>query len=241
MKRALAFIILAGCLAGAGWCAWQLYQPYSGNTQSQTVEIAPGTGTMEIADLLASRAVIASKWPFLARALVGRARHRHLRAGEYLFDRPMTAADVYRKLSTGDIFLHTVVIPEGSDRFDIARILAERMAIDPADFLHRTEKATLIRDLDPAAPTLEGYLFPDTYRFPSHVTSEAIIATMVSRFRHVMQSKLSNDFSQRDRDSLHTAVTLGLARGNGNARSRGKADGCGGLYPPLGEAHASSV
>jgi UPF0755 protein len=205
MKRALLFIVFAICLAGAGWCAWQLYQPYSGNTQSETVEIAPGTGTLEIADLLASRGVIASKWPFLARALVGRARHRRLKAGEYLFDRPLSPADVYRKLSTGDILLHTVVVPEGSDRFDIARILSDRLSIDPAQFLSRTQETSLIRDLDPKAPTLEGYLFPDTYRFPSHVTPDTIIATMVARFRHVMQTRLRPEMDSGD---LHTAVTL---------------------------------
>ncbi len=207
MKRALAMIVVAICLAGAGWTAWQLYQPYSGYTEREIVEIVPRTGTLPIADLLASRGVIAHEWPFLVRCWIGRARHRHLKAGEYLFDRPLSPADVYRKLMVGDVLLHSVVIPEGSDRFDIARILAERMSIDPADFLRRTENTSLIRDLDPTAPTLEGYLFPDTYRFPSHVTSDTIIATMVARFRHVMQTKLHDDFSAES-SNLHTVVTL---------------------------------
>ena len=105
------------------------------------------------------------RWPFLARYWVGRNRRR-LKAGEYLFDRPLRPLDVYRKLVAGDVYLYSVVVPEGSDRFDIARILAERLAIDPDDFLSRTEQTSLIHDLDPEAPTLEGYLFPDTYRFP---------------------------------------------------------------------------
>ena len=97
----------------------------------------PGTGAPEIADLLVSRGVLAHRWPFLARYWVGRTRHR-LKAGEYYFDRPLRPLDVYRKLIAGDVYLYSVVIPEGSDRFDIARILAERMAIDPAEFLRRT-------------------------------------------------------------------------------------------------------
>jgi UPF0755 protein len=206
MKRVLAIFVLIAALAG-GWLAWNLFQPYLGHSDKEIVEVAPGTGTVAISELLVSRGVLSSKWPFLARTLIGRARHRRLKAGEYLFDHALSAEDVYRKLAAGDILLHTVVVPEGSDRFDIARILSDTLAIDPTDFLSRTEKTSLIHDLDPKAPTLEGYLFPDTYRFPSHVGASAVIATMVSRFRHVMQAKLQTDLASASND-LHTAVTL---------------------------------
>ena len=53
---------------------------------------------------------------------------------------PLRPIDVYRKLVAGDVYLYSVVIPEGSDRFDIARILSDRMAIDPSDFLRRPSK-----------------------------------------------------------------------------------------------------
>jgi UPF0755 protein len=206
MMRKLALIVVLLCLAGAGWVAWDLFQPYRGFSDREMVEIPPGTSVPAIADLLVSHGVLAHRWPFLARYMVGRTRHR-LKAGEYLFDRPLRPIDVYRKLVIGDVFLYSVVIPEGSDRFDVARILAERMAIDPADFLHRTENTTLIQDLDPVAPTLEGYLFPDTYRFPRRVTPDTIISTMVARFRHVLNTKL-RDESVPGAKSLHAVVTL---------------------------------
>jgi UPF0755 protein len=206
MKRKLAVVVMALGLAGAAWGAWDLYRPYQGFASRELVEIAPGTGASEIADLLVSRGVLAHRWPFLARYCVGRTRHR-LKAGEYLFDRPLRPLDVYHKLILGDVYLYPVVIPEGSDRFDIARILAERMAIDSADFLRRTEQTSLIHDLDPQAPTLEGYLFPDTYRFPRRVTAEAVIAAMVWRFRRVLQTKLRDD-DVAGPGNLHAAVTL---------------------------------
>lgn len=105
------------------------------------------------------------------------------------------------------MFLYSVVVPEGSDRFDIARILSDRMAIDPAEFLRRTGDTSLIRDIDPSAPTLEGYLFPDTYRFPRRVTPDTIISTMVARFRHVLKTKLPVEFAS-SQGSLHAVVTL---------------------------------
>jgi UPF0755 protein len=115
--------------------------------------------------------------------------------------------DVYRKLVSGDVYLYPAVVPEGSDRFDIARILADRLAIDPGDFLRRTEQTSLIHDLDPDAPTLEGYLFPDTYRFPRRVTADTVIATMVARFRHVMQTRFHDEIPPGSVD-LHSVVTL---------------------------------
>jgi UPF0755 protein len=206
MKRKLAAMVAALCLAGAAWVMWDFYQPYRGFAGREMVEIPSGTGAPAIADLLVSRGVLAHRWPFLARYWMGRNRRR-LKAGEYLFDHPLRPLDVYRKLVAGDVYLYSVVIPEGSDRFDIARILAERMAIDPTDFLRHTEQTSLIYDLDHAAPTLEGYLFPDTYRFPRGVTADSVIATMLARFRHVMQTRLHGEIASGG-GNLHRVVTL---------------------------------
>ena len=206
MMRKLTMIVALLALAGTALGAWDLYQPYRGYGDPEFVEITPGTGAPAIVDMLVSRGVLAHRWPFLVRYWVMRSHHR-LRAGEYYFDRPLRPIDVYRKLILGDVFLYSVVVPEGSDRFDIARIISARMAIDPAEFLRRTENISLIHDLDPAAPTLEGYLFPDTYRFPRRVTPDTIISTMVSRFRHVLKTKLPVEFAS-SQGSLHAVVTL---------------------------------
>ena len=207
MKRKLAAMFVVLCLAGAAWGVWDLYRPYRGFADREMLEIPPGMGAPAIAGLLVDRGVLAHRWPFLARYLLGRTRLRRLKAGEYLFDRPSRPIDVYRKLVAGDVYLYSVVVPEGSDRFDIARILSDRMAIGPDDFLRRTEQTTRIHDLDPKAPTLEGYLFPDTYRFPRGVTADTVIATMVARFRHVMQTRFHDDFVPGS-EILHSAVTL---------------------------------
>jgi UPF0755 protein len=206
MMRKLAAISVALCLGGAAWAAWDLYHPYRGYTEPQMVEIAPGTDVPAIADLLVSRGVLAHRLPFLGRYVIGRTRHR-LKAGEYRFERPLRPIDVYRKLVAGDVYLYSVVIPEGSDRFDIARILADRLSIEPAEFLRRTAQTSLIHDLDPDAPSLEGYLFPDTYRFPRRVTAATVITAMVARFRHIVETRLRGDFSPGS-ERLHSVVTL---------------------------------
>jgi len=205
IRKLAALVVLAG-LAVAGWTAWDLYRPYRGFSGAEKLEIAPGMGTLAIADLLVERGVLAHRGPFLMRAWAGHYRRR-LKAGEYLFDHPLRPIDVYRKLVAGDVYLYAVVVPEGSDRFDIARILADRLGIAPTDFLRATEQTALIHDLDPQAPSLEGYLFPDTYRYPRHVTPAAVVLTMVGRFRHVLQAHLREGLSDAAGD-LHTVVTL---------------------------------
>ena len=207
MKRLLPALLVLVCLVAAAWVTRDFYQPYQGFSGRVVLEVPTGTSAISVADLLVVHGVLAQPWPFLARTWIGRARHQRLKAGEYLFDRPLRPKDVYRKLVLGDIYLHQVVVPEGSDRFDIARILAGTMAINPDDFLRRTEQTALIHDLDPQAPTLEGYLFPDTYRFPRGVSADTVISTMVARFRHVIHTRFRDELASGS-DDLHMTVTL---------------------------------
>ncbi len=206
MKRKLAAVAAGLGLAVAAWVVRDLYHPYRAFPGSTIVLIEPGTDARSIANLLVARGVLAQRIPFLVRYWLGRA-HNHLKAGEYLFDRPLRPIDVYRKLVQGDVYLYAVVIPEGSDRFAMARILEERLAISPAEFLRMTGQAALIRDLDPQAPSLEGYLFPDTYRFPRRTGAATVVATMLARFRHILQTRFHNEFSPGSK-KLHEAVTL---------------------------------
>ena len=88
MKRTLALVVIALCLAGAGWGVWDLYQPYCGFVGRAILEIPAGTSAETIADLLVAHGVLAHKSPFLARYGIGRVRRQRLKAGEYLFDHP---------------------------------------------------------------------------------------------------------------------------------------------------------
>lgn len=206
MKGRLAALALLLASLGVATVRYELRRPFRGYSGSQLVEISPGTRAPEVASLLVARGVLAYRWPFLLRYWLGRRRHR-LKAGEYFFDQPFRPVDVHRKLVQGEVYLHAVAIPEGSDRFDIARILQEQLGVNPDEFLRITENSSPIRDLDPRAPTLEGYLFPDTYRFARGVSSATAAAAMVTRFRRVFDSKLHQEPNQLPMD-LHSVMTL---------------------------------
>ncbi len=209
MKRRLAapaaLLALLG-LIGLVVIGRELYRPYRGYSVNQLVEVEPGWKAPAVAELLVERGVLAHRWPFLVSYWVGRSRHR-LKAGEYLFDHPLRPVDVYRKLVHGDVYLHAVVIPEGSDQLDIARILLQQLGMKPEEFLRVVRESDAVLEFDPAAPTLEGYLFPDTYRFPRGVSAASAAATMVARFRQVVEARLGAELRQSSL-SLHDVITL---------------------------------
>jgi peptidoglycan lytic transglycosylase G len=206
VKKWILAVAVLTLIAGLGVAGSEILRPYRGYAGQIIVDIPPGTQAPEVATRLAEKGVIAHRWPFLLIYGAGRGRH-HLKAGEYLFDRPLRPLDVYRKLIRGEVYFRSVVIPEGSNRFDIARILQRSLGIDPEDFLRVTQQASPVHDLDPQAPSLEGYLFPDTYRFEFHPTAAHIAMTMLARFREVLRRDFQQDLNQSN-ENLHQVMTL---------------------------------
>jgi len=167
----------------AGWFAWALLTPVEPPAKT-FVMLRPGYSTHRIASELKFAGVIRSEEAFILWHDFH--RHRTLKAGEYLFEKPANIIDLQKRLRRGDVYFHTVVVPEGFTMFDIARAI-EAAGLGPSeDFLKVAQSDTaLIADLAPNAPSLEGYLFPDTYEFSRLQTMHEIAAAMVRQFRQV--------------------------------------------------------
>jgi len=169
-----------------GFLAIRQALPYRGFPGETFVDIPRGTSTGGIAQLLAGAGVVRSRWDFLAARLLSRSRV--LQAGEYQFNRAATPFEVYSRIARGDIFYYELVVPEGRNMFDIAAA-AEQLGLFPAtQFLAAARDSSLIRDLDPQAPTLEGYLFPKTYKVSRRTTPDRLCRTMTASFRDVWRS-----------------------------------------------------
>jgi UPF0755 protein len=197
------FVLLAGSAAAA----WLLFIPAGPSTET-FVEIAPGSSTHQIAAQLEQTGIIRSRYSFEALRLWKRG---YLKAGEYRFDHAAPVTEVYARIARGDVFTLAVTVPEGANRFDVAtRIQQAGLLKTPnakQDFLAATVKdTTLIADLDPRATTLEGYLFPDTYRFPRKATPVQILSTMVRRFRTIASQMGLTQLGLKE--DMHTVVTL---------------------------------
>jgi UPF0755 protein len=190
--RVIFTLFLLAVLAAGGWLAWALMQPVMPVGQT-FVLLHPGYSTRRIATELQSAGVIRNADAFVVWHYL---HHKHsLKAGEYLFDNSATAVDVHRRLVRGDVYFHTVVIPEGFNMFDIAQAIQNAGLGSSEDFLKVAMSDTaLISDLAPEAKTLEGYLFPNTYEFTRMQTMEEMAAVMVKQFRLVAKEiGLTND------------------------------------------------
>ena len=200
LKRLLLFLLLLAVL-GAGAIWWSVGRPYQGFTKEAIVDIPPGTSTAGMAKMLQQAGVLQADWQFLAaRALKSKAR---LQAGEYRFDRPMSPLDVFEKIARGDVFYYELRIPEGAHMFDIADAVEQLGFIKRDDFLTAARNPAVIRDLDPAATSLEGYLFPSTYRLTRRTTPAQLVHLMTDQFRKAW--KQAGGTGSAD---VHRVVTL---------------------------------
>jgi UPF0755 protein len=186
LKFLASLLLLALMVAAAA--AYLIYTPVGptagtpGNS-AVFVDIAPGTSTTSIAVQLDRAGVIRNRYAFDLLRLIKRGR---LVAGEYRFDHPAPATEVYERLHRGDVYFIALTIPEGYNIFDIAQAVAAAGLADRDRFLAAERSQTaLISDLSPDAPSLEGFLFPDTYKFTRRTTPLQILSAMVRRFRQI--------------------------------------------------------
>jgi UPF0755 protein len=195
-RLALALLCALGAVAYVGI---SLNTPYAGFNREVFVDLHKGTGARQMAAMLEQAGAIRYSWTFLiARAV----RHgATLQAGEYRFAQPASVLEVFDRIQRGDVFYYELVVPEGKNMFDIAAA-AERLGLFPAErFLAAARHPADIHDLDPQAPTLEGYLFPNTYRLSRATTPEQLCLTMTGKFREVWRGL-------RTDASVHRTITL---------------------------------
>jgi len=211
-KLALAFIFFVVFVIGVpvfvGVFLWvrttDLYRGYTAT--EQFVEIPSGAGTAEISRRLIDAGVVRDQWSLRA-ALWWTGDARKLKAGEYRFDRPVSAIDVVDKIARGDVYGRRVTFPEGLTIADMAKLYEAHGLGTATDFLAASRDVTAIAELDPAARDLEGYLFPETYTLPRGIPAARLIGMMVDRFRAVF----TEDLRQRAMEqglTVREAVTL---------------------------------
>lgn len=193
----IAAVAAAG-LTATLWLTVGLFTPYAPVYGEQFVDLPRGISSREIAKRLEQAGVIRHSWQFL---LVRLLRPAVLQAGEYRFAEPATVFTVYDRIAKGDVYYWELVVPEGSNLFDISESLDQLGLIRAEEFRKAALDPTLIRDLAPQAPSLEGYLFPATYRLTRHTKARELTKEMTERFRRAW--KQLNTSAE-----VHRTVTL---------------------------------
>ena len=153
-------------------------------------EIPPGLSARAVLRMLHERGVIADEKLTLAYVVLS-GKRKALKAGEYSFEGPVTAYQAIDALVTGAVHLYRFTVPEGLTLTEVALKWQEQGFGKAEEFVTAArDSVDLVHDLEggvAGGPSLEGYLFPETYSFPIRTTPRQAIEAMVGRFRAVLE------------------------------------------------------
>jgi UPF0755 protein len=212
MKRLLLILIGLGLLGGAAFSVWvyrDLRSPIAHHKSGQYVEIPPGSSPSFVLRKLATEGIIKREWP-LALYLKLTGKGSTLKAGEFDFPSPISPLSVLAKVQRGERRLTRFTVIEGWTRFEIARAMVqvpEFHLTTEAQALELMDNVSLIRDLDPTARNLEGYLYPETYEFSPDTPPAKVIEMMVKQFMTVWRPEWTDDARNR-KLSVRQMVTI---------------------------------
>ncbi len=184
------FIILVGVIGAGAWLYTTVDHPYKGYAEAETfVEIPQGAGPASIGRRLVEAGVVRSRSSFRLALWLSRAGRR-LQAGEYRFDHPMSPRQVIDKIARGDVYVRAITFPEGLTVKQMAALYETRGFGSTQDFIAASRNIASISGLDPEAPDLEGYLFPDTYTLPRKATAAQLVTRMVASFEKALTPEI---------------------------------------------------
>jgi len=197
-RGAVLIVLFVLCIAVLGILWWTLFSPTGKTSQRKgtvvSVEIAKGSTPVQIAHILSERGIVTNATMFQLQARLGNAAGS-LKAGTYKLEVGLGYAKTIKALEVGPAGDYvTVTIPEGLTISQTARIIEKKTGLSAKKFTARAKDgASTYRKEYPFLRgtyrnSLEGFLFPDTYRVASDATEGDVIAMMLKRFGQVWSS-----------------------------------------------------
>jgi len=209
--------IILGCLlvvvVALGVAAYQTIRwaegpviPTEAHPPSKVVVIPDGSTFQYVAALLEREGLIKNRFVFV---LIGKSQSadRKVQAGEYELNPGMTPAEILSKLLNGEVLLHPLTIPEGLTITQIADVVPQQGLTDRVEFLRLAKDREFVASLGIKAETLEGYLYPDTYKFPRPIEAREVLIAMVEQLRQVVGPDLLARM-QELKMTMHEVLTL---------------------------------
>jgi UPF0755 protein len=200
MKRRLLFwFVMLVVFLGVALGFSSIFLPASTKPRRLVVEIPPNATSREIADRLGDRRVIRSRYAFMLMTRV-LGESTNLKAGEYELSPDMGLIEIIDKMARGDALAHWFTIPEGYTTEQIARTLSRNRMAEERRFLRLAQGTDESLRPSVAIPrsSLEGYLFPDSYKLKTGASEKAIISEMLRTFREKVIEGMANDVHRSD-------------------------------------------
>lgn len=208
LKAALVVIVLALAAVSASslWMYRYAHGPLNPEVGTTIILVPRGSSFVHITSLLEREGLMTHRRAFYLLARL-KGAHTRMRAGEYELDGQATPLDVLGKMTRGEVKVYHVPVPEGFTMHQVAERFGSEGLADVDVFLERLYDGDLLSSLGIEGPSVEGYLFPDTYHVTRAKDEEAIIRFMVRRFREEVSPSLVTD-AERLGLTLHELVTL---------------------------------
>jgi len=184
LRNLLVLLLVVGVVvAGAAYFGFtRVNESFKGYSEAETfVEIAPGSGPAAIGQQLVEAKVVRDALTFRGAVLLS-GHARDLKAGEYRFEQPMTARQVVDKIARGEVYRRLITFREGLIIPEMAQHYEREGFGKATDFAAAAKNTALIREFDPAAPDLDGYLFPETYTLRRNTPVTTLVEQMVGLF-----------------------------------------------------------
>jgi UPF0755 protein len=193
----------------AGGISLFLYTPISPG-RLISVEIKPGTSAWKISEILRENNIVTNAPMFMTLAMI-RQKAKNLRAGTYRFDGNHYPDEILKMLFVGDYVKYRLTIKEGYNIFDIAeRLRSEKIYFSKEDFINIALSKNTTKIFGVKAPSMEGFLYPDTYEIIPHMTPNEIIDRMVSRFKEKYSPEMELRAKQIDFTELQVLTLASM-------------------------------
>ena len=182
--------LLAALIIVLSFALFAVTIPSGGKSGEVSIEILQGSGLNKIAALLEDAGAVRGQFRFrLLAKLLG--VERSLKFGEYQFKLPATPLALLKKMARGDVVAFLITFPEGSTIFDVARNIDSAGLCPGPVILKKATDAKFAAALGIAGASLEGYLFPETYKFNRVSSPETILKRMVERFNRLFDQAMT--------------------------------------------------
>ncbi len=223
MKKFFVFIILIGLIVIAGAALQAVFfvssRP-SPQKENVVFEVTPGLSLKRIAHLLEEQGLVTSAFKFQMYSRLSSGKR--VRTGEYLLSKNMTPKEILNVLDSGKSIEYTLTIPEGFNKWDIADELKKQKLGSREEFLRLVDNKAFIKELlGEDLPSLEGYLYPETYYLTKYTGARGLAKAMVARFLEVYPTvKQNSDIKMTRHQQVILASIIEKETGADNERAQ---------------------
>ena len=170
------------------------------------IKIVRGASPVAIADTLKRNGLIEKNQDFLLAVQLFR-QHQKLKAGFYQLRHGLSPYQLMKIIAKGKTTRIRVTIPEGYTSFQIASLLQAKLELDSTKFMKLVRDGAFLRELKIKSPSLEGYLYPDTYYFDWGINERGVILIVVAELMKNLTDSLMNEIKESGW-TLHQILTL---------------------------------